>query len=167
VATHIWHINTDPVTKDSMFTEDDFVVLDEDGHAAVTLDFVCLQCHQSETVEWAAEYAEDIHDGIVGVGDGLVDLPQDVTLRQNYPNPFAHSTSIHFEITQSGYVELFVFNVAGQKVKTLVSSMLDAGIHHVTWDGLDEFGHPAATGVYFCQLNMNGMEGQQRMVLIE
>ncbi len=67
VASHIWAINTDPVPKDSMFTADGSAVkLDENGLAAVTLDFVCLRCHQDETVDWAASYAEGIHEnGII------------------------------------------------------------------------------------------------------
>jgi hypothetical protein len=60
IMTHIFRINTD--RDGQMFTEDGgFVALDGEGQAAVTLDFSCLACHKTQSLEWAEVYADDFH----------------------------------------------------------------------------------------------------------
>ena len=61
LQTHIFYINTDPDAN--MFTEDGgFVQLDEDGKAAVTMDFACQRCHETASLDELALFAEDFHD---------------------------------------------------------------------------------------------------------
>ena len=63
VQTHIFYINTDPVDRSAMFTEDGGqVLLDDDGKASVTLDFVCQRCHETATLEELAKFAKDFHE---------------------------------------------------------------------------------------------------------
>jgi hypothetical protein len=63
VQTHIFYINTDPVDRSAMFTEDGGqVLLDDDGKAAVTLDFVCQRCHETASLEELSKFAKDFHD---------------------------------------------------------------------------------------------------------
>lgn len=70
VMTHIFYINTDPVEKSAMFTEDGSeVVLDSEGKAAVTLDFACKRCHQTATVEELSKFAKGFHDSEVGLAN--------------------------------------------------------------------------------------------------
>src|SRR3990170_2276974 len=80
-------------------------------------------------------------------------LPSKFELTQNYPNPFNAATSIQFNLPQSSKVKLEIFNILGQKVKTLVNEKLSAGYKKVTWDGTDEKGNNVASGVYFYFLN--------------
>ncbi len=70
-----------------------------------------------------------------------------VTLKQNVPNPFNPTTSIAFELEQPGMVDLRVYNVAGQEVRTLVTKSLPAGSHLVEWDGKDALGNQVPSGV--------------------
>ncbi|RME58067.1 hypothetical protein D6779_07260, partial [Candidatus Parcubacteria bacterium] len=102
IPTHLFKINTEAVTKDAMFTSDGgSVALDANGLGAVTLDFVCLRCHTEENVEWAAQYAANIHEnGINAVGDDEA-LPTEYALSQNYPNPFNPTTKISFAIPKA------------------------------------------------------------------
>ncbi len=76
-----------------------------------------------------------------------------LALRQNTPNPFNPVTNIHFSVpANAGSVELTVYNVNGQVVRTLVNGDIEAGPHSVVWNGRDEAGRSVATGIYFARL---------------
>lgn len=92
-------------------------------------------------------------------------LPQKLTLWQNYPNPFNPETKIRFKMSSEGAVELAIYNVAGQKVRTLVSDPLAAGEHIATWDATDDAGRPISAGVYLCRLRWDGQTATQKMFL--
>jgi hypothetical protein len=66
------------------------------------------------------------------------------------PNPFNPATDIRF--VAGGRVQLAVFNVAGQRVRALVDSTLTPGHHTARWDGMDDSGQPAASGIYIVRL---------------
>ena len=87
-----------------------------------------------------------------------INVPQHSSvLSQNYPNPFNPFTIIKFttENTEKN-TELIIYNLKGQKVKTLVNEVLPAGKHSVIWDGRDYNQQPVVSGIYFYKLNMNG-----------
>jgi len=67
----------------------------------------------------------------------------------NYPNPFNPTTTISFSIPNESNVELSIYNIKGQKIKTLVSAHVSAGKHSIVWNGDDESGKPVSSGVYF------------------
>lgn len=164
VPTHIWQINTDPVPRDSMFA-DGFVKLDENSHGAVTLDFVCLSCHQNEGLTWAASYADDIHtNGIITAIDAdlAANLPDNFELLQNYPNPFNPSTTIEYRLPKSSEVKMVLYNVLGQEIATLVDGMRPAGVHKITLDGSN-----LASGMYVYRLETNDQHYTKKMMLMK
>jgi len=75
-------------------------------------------------------------------------------LAQNRPNPFGRSTMIEYQVSKPGIVQLLVYNIAGQKVKTLVNGVQTVGKHSATWDGHDEFGNRVAGGVFIYRLSI-------------
>ncbi|MBL7149555.1 MAG: T9SS type A sorting domain-containing protein [Candidatus Cloacimonetes bacterium] len=83
-------------------------------------------------------------------------IPACVTLHRNYPNPFNPTTTISFSIPEESKVDLSVYNIKGQKVKSLVKESFESGNHSVIWDGNDDTGKPVSSGVYFYKLNVNG-----------
>jgi photosystem II stability/assembly factor-like uncharacterized protein len=87
-------------------------------------------------------------------------------LEQNRPNPFSLSTEIHFSLARRAEVRLDIFNVRGQRVRTLVAHTLLAGRHATTWDGRDGAGREAAGGVYFYRLQADGCSVTRRMMLL-
>ena len=92
---------------------------------------------------------------IVGEPEGeSAARPEPERLRlQAAPNPFNASTTIRYDVGQPGLVKISVFDVAGRHVRTLVSRRhLSAGTHSVTWDGTDDAGGAAASGVYIVRL---------------
>lgn len=94
-------------------------------------------------------------------------VPDVFNLAQNYPNPFNPETKIRFILTEPGFVTLAVFNVLGQKVKTLVSQQAPAGIFSVNWDGTDEFGYPVRSGVYLYRIQTEHFRDAKRMILMK
>jgi len=73
-------------------------------------------------------------------------------LFNNYPNPFNPETNIKFEIPKSGVVEVSVYDIKGQKVKTIIREHKSCGIHEVAWDGKNSNGLDVPSGIYFAKL---------------
>jgi photosystem II stability/assembly factor-like uncharacterized protein len=86
----------------------------------------------------------------------------------NVPNPFRPSTRIRYSLPNSidSRVVLSVHDTGGRLVRTLVDGPQPGGTHAATWDGRDESGSPAASGVYFYRLSWDGQSRVGRMVLI-
>jgi hypothetical protein len=106
-------------------------------------------------------YASQVMYEPTDAGDDVHPLPARLDLSQNYPNPFNPSTVIAFSLPRAGHVRLDVFNLLGQKVRTVVSHDYPAGNHRVIWDGTDDDGHKVSSGVYFYRLD-NGDESRSR-----
>ena len=106
---------------------------------------------------------------VVSIDDNthLVQAPNEYRLSQNYPNPFNPTTTIEFSIPQDGMINLEVFNVLGQKIKTLYSGHQSAGNHSVNWDATNAAGESVSTGVYIYTLSGANSHVTQKMVLIK
>jgi hypothetical protein len=79
-------------------------------------------------------------------------LPSTFALHQSYPNPFNAQTRIGYELPNACGVCLTIYNMLGQKVKTLVDKRQEAGRYAVGWDGTDEMGGNVASGMYLYRL---------------
>lgn len=95
-------------------------------------------------------------------------IPGGIELHQNYPNPFNPETTISYEIAKPVRVVISVYNVLGQRIRTLVNAWQPAGIHRVSWDGTVEGGgFRVASGLYFYELRVEGVVLRKKMVLLE
>ena len=74
----------------------------------------------------------------------------------NFPNPFNPVTNISFSIPEDSQIELNVYNTKGQKIKSLISGNYAAGDHSIIWNGNDDSGKNASSGIYFYKLILNG-----------
>ena len=93
-------------------------------------------------------------------------VPVRYGLKQNYPNPFNPSTTIRFSIPVANKVELVVYNILGQKVKTLISENMTAGYHSVTWKGENEQGVQLPSGIYFYRIKAGDFSEVKKMMYI-
>ncbi|MDZ7375881.1 MAG: T9SS type A sorting domain-containing protein, partial [candidate division KSB1 bacterium] len=87
-------------------------------------------------------------------------------LSQNYPNPFNPTTTIAYRIGKKGAVELSIYNVLGQKIKTLVDEVKPAGNYQVSWDGTNQLGQLVSSGIYFYSLKSGEFIKTNKMVLL-
>jgi hypothetical protein len=125
--------------------------------------------------EYYKVIAEDVHgnrsqpttlspDQIAGIE--LMGVPSLSYIRQNRPNPFNPQTSIEYGISKGGKVLFRVFSASGKLVRTLANNYVPAGRHLVLWDGSDERGEQAASGVYLGKIVAPGLSSTKRMVLV-
>ncbi len=85
----------------------------------------------------------------------------------NYPNPFNPSTTIVFNLPVSGKVKLEVFNIKGQKVKTLLNEEMQKGEHSIVWSCLDSNNKPVSSGIYLYKIKAGKQESVNRMLLLK
>jgi len=93
--------------------------------------------------------------------------PQLFTLAQNYPNPFRSETDIFFKIYEENWISLVIYNLSGQKIRTLAQGVKQSGHHEIKWDGADAFGNKVPSGVYFCVLHYgNNLQRPIKMLVL-
>lgn len=93
--------------------------------------------------------------------------PDKFTLLQNYPNPFNPETSIEFILNQPGRVTVEIFNILGQKIKTVADKKFRSGLQTLYWDGKDENGKEVSSGIYFYRVKTDDMVKTRKMVLVK
>ncbi len=101
-----------------------------------------------------------------GVADEDPTIPLRLTLLQNYPNPFNPSTTIDYSLPRRSHVRLRVYNILGQETRTLVNEEQSVGAHQIEWDGRDNTGHDAATGVYLYRIEVGDEVTSRKMLLL-
>ncbi len=110
-------------------------------------------------------------DNIVITSNGMDNeentIPALSTSLSNYPNPFNPQTTINYSIQKAGKVSLDVYNLAGQKVKTLVNDRKTAGSHNVVWNGKDDAGNNVSSGVYFYRITNGNESKTNKMILMK
>ena len=85
----------------------------------------------------------------------------------NYPNPFNPETTIYYQLPEDSQVEISIYNLKGQKVKTLIGEAIQAGDHSVIWNGRDEHNKPVSSGIYFYKIKNDNREIVKKMVLMK
>lgn len=93
-------------------------------------------------------------------------MPYVYELEQNYPNPFNPTTNINFSIPEPAPVELIIYNVLGQRVKTLIDKNMTPGFHHVIWNGLNDQGIGVSTGVYIVKIKCKDFVQTRKMIMM-
>lgn len=104
---------------------------------------------------------------ITGIGNDDLFIPDQVALFQNYPNPFNAQTSMRFELPNDEWINLSVYNIIGQRVRTLLDEQKKAGQYTVSWDGTDENGHSMGNGIYFYRISANDFKYTKKALLLK
>ncbi len=94
-------------------------------------------------------------------------VPRASELLQNHPNPFNAGTIIEFTLSDESHVRMNIFNIMGQRVRTLVDDVLPAGEHSIAWDGRTADGREVATGVYLYRMDAGSYTQTRKMVLLK
>ena len=131
-----------------------YQVTDADGQIAV-LTF---------TITVNKKLTIDLSD-LFGSGK-VIPTPTEFALAHNYPNPFNPATTIQYALPQAADVELTVYNVVGQVVRTLVAEHQGAGRYTVEWDATDDGGHSVSAGLYLYRLQAGGEFAQVKKMLL-
>ncbi|MDD4157568.1 MAG: T9SS type A sorting domain-containing protein [Candidatus Cloacimonetes bacterium] len=105
------------------------------------------------------------YDG-VGITDDDT-IPKLTKLYSNYPNPFNPDTHIKYFLNADSYMELEIFNIKGQKLKTLDKGFKENGEHIIVWNGKDDNNHFVGSGIYFYRLKTDNYSSTKKMILIK
>jgi hypothetical protein len=92
-------------------------------------------------------------------------LPATAELGRNYPNPFNAETTLPYQLPESGYTRLDIFNLAGQKIRVLVDETLAAGRYLAVWRGLDDNGRPVGSGTYLVRFQVGNTMQVSKLLL--
>ena len=123
--------------------------------------------------EWCLDevvFTTNIHDGPqtpTGVSNDFRGVPQIYELRNAYPNPFNPSTRIEFNIPVTNNVKIEIFNVIGQKVRTLLDETRAPGDYTVVWDSRNDVGQKMSTGVYFVKMESSHFNKTIKVMLLK
>jgi hypothetical protein len=166
------HLEDDITFIDSVFTQLDIVYTymeaESDGRSR-GLRFLdpsnsiesLEQAQNRETILWKLMREKTDPDGSVYSPEMF-----EYRLEANYPNPFNPTTNISFSLPAEAEIKLNIYNIKGQKVKTLSNSVYPQGNHNVVWNGRDDNGQPVGSGVYFYRLHVDGKTLATRKCLL-
>ncbi|MFQ5864402.1 MAG: T9SS type A sorting domain-containing protein [bacterium] len=94
-------------------------------------------------------------------------VPESFTLFQNYPNPFNPETTIRYRLPSAQPVQLKIFNILGQQIRSLIDKQQLAGDHKIVWDGKDDRGILMPSGVYIYRIQAGDFEKSNKMILLK
>ena len=94
-------------------------------------------------------------------------FPDEYILMQNYPNPFNPETTINFYLPEDNYIEVNIYNIKGEQVRTIYKGTLHSGYQSIIWDGTNNRGISLPSGIYIMSLNYNDMIINGKMVKLK
>jgi hypothetical protein len=118
------------------------------------------------TVTVAAQTSNVVNFNFITSVQSRESSPTQFDLSQNYPNPFNPETKIQFELPAAAQVRIEIYNIHGQKIRTLIDGSKMAGFHTVLWDGRMDNRDTAASGVYIYRLQTGEFAKSKRLLLL-
>jgi hypothetical protein len=106
-------------------------------------------------------------EATLAVNDKSDVLPKEFALHNNYPNPFNPNTTIRFDLPKASDVSIIIYNVLGQKIRTLDKSQMNPGYHSMIWNATNDYGVQVSAGMYFYQLRTSEFVKTKKMILLK
>ncbi|MBI2661518.1 T9SS type A sorting domain-containing protein, partial [Candidatus Woesearchaeota archaeon] len=116
---------------------------------------------------FADNFGQEARAKLMDLAHQYLGLPREFSLAHNYPNPFNNETAINYALPTDSPVLLEIYNIKGQKVRTLHQGYMPAGSYTAKWDGRDNYGNAVGSGVYFYQLNAGSFSKANKMVMVK
>ena len=147
-------------------------------HATESLDLV-VRFAPTEAINYQAQIIiQEQNDGetysilLKGEGssvseDDMVDVFGATALLGNFPNPFNPETVVSFVVASDAFVSIEIFNIRGQRVRTLVNGYMNSGEHSVVWNGRDDNDTMMGSGIYFYRMTAGDYQSVRRMILMK
>jgi hypothetical protein len=146
-----------------------------DGTCEVTSDKIknptqgfCFQVDSLKKTNFYWDFTKGVtYNCISPTGKLAAQIPVEFALSQNYPNPFNLETQFFLSLPAESKVSFVIYNIAGQKVKTLVDDQMNAGTHTITWDGTNQSGNVVSSGIYFYKVVAGDIVTTKKMILMK
>ena len=130
-------------------------------------EYLVYEDSQNDYVYKRIHSNEQFYSKVLLSADENQIIPNKHSLRQNYPNPFNPITNIAYSIPETEKVNLSIFNIKGQIVKTLVNETKQSGYYSVRWNGTNNSGIKVASGLYFYKLSAGKTILNKKMILLK
>ncbi|MBI79714.1 MAG: hypothetical protein CMQ51_04755, partial [Gammaproteobacteria bacterium] len=108
----------------------------------------------------------NISEELVGVGNGIA-LPTEFALHNNYPNPFNPVTNITYDIASATDVTLEIYNVMGQRVRTLAQGSHEPGRYRIMWNATNDYGQSLSSGMYIYRIQAGDFVSVKKLILMK
>jgi len=167
-----------PVSSEIPISGEVVLIMDINSYQNIKFDANGVTGH-SWLTEPDRPWVDAISRGMIGAADISMKLSANLTdapnseipavslLEGNYPNPFNPVTTISFALAEAGTVSLDIYNIRGQKVKTLLDETRTSGKHSVVWNGVDGSENPVSSGIYFYKMKTKTGEQTKKMILMK
>jgi len=96
-----------------------------------------------------------------------VEVPNQLILHHNYPNPFNPVTSLRYDLPEDGLVNITVYDMMGRVVSNLVNSQQNAGYKSIQWNATNNIGQPVSAGLYLYTIEAGKFRQTKKMVLLK
>ncbi len=121
---------------------------------------------RSENWEASSSFTESVSAGtLVSVANSEPGRLPNYVLNQNYPNPFNPATKLSYSLREAGQVKLEIFNIAGQRIATLVNEFQQAGDHETTWNTVGAAADHSVSGIFFARLRVGEFSQTLKLLL--
>ena len=94
-------------------------------------------------------------------------IPLKFSVSKNFPNPFNPVTNFQIDVPELGSMQVYVYDISGKLITTLMNSNIEPGFHNFKWNGKNDLGAQASSGVYILNVHLNGQHRSQKMLLVK
>jgi len=158
-----WTANGDSVNNELRKQLGPAIAPDGDGGAIIAWE----DGRSSGKEETFNLFLQHVNDGTTPVIESSQPVPVTFQLHQNYPNPFNPATRIRYDLSNTAFVKLVIFDILGRRVRVLENRTMPAGSHEVVWNGKTASGFDASSGIYFYKLEAGNHSEVRKMVLLK
>ncbi|MBN1155473.1 T9SS type A sorting domain-containing protein [candidate division KSB1 bacterium] len=129
--------------------EETYIDDEVENDMVYTYSITAVDIHENES-----EFSEQVSTSWTWVHAKQLNRPETYQLFQNYPNPFNNETLIRYQLANSCHIELVIYNINGQSVRSLLNKYSPAGSYHAMWNGKNDEGFQANSGIYLYQMKI-------------
>ncbi|NQT96639.1 MAG: choice-of-anchor D domain-containing protein [Candidatus Marinimicrobia bacterium] len=167
LGTYTWAINTEITTVSIPYAELYTEIFDNQGVQSLTGTWNVLATDGLDDTP-AANGPRNITVDVtaVGVDEGPA-IPDVFALHQNYPNPFNPNTTIAYDVPEVSHVRIDIYNLLGQKIRTLINGEHAPAYYHARWDGTTDAGAIVASGMYIYRIDAGKFSAIHKLVIMK
>jgi len=155
----------DPGTMEPLATTTETQYLDTDVQDGITYYYVVTAYDFSGN---QGEFSTEVPVQVTAIGEtNDTNIPGTFVLDQNYPNPFNPSTRIRFGLPRQAEIQVVIYNILGEPIRTIAQGKFSAGYHEINWDGRDNQGRTVSAGIYIYRLEGDDVHIAKKMILMK
>jgi hypothetical protein len=138
----------------------------EDINPTINENHIHFNLEQKVSEQIVSHYSIQYDTSSVFVSDDLIKHGQ-ASLHQNFPNPFNTETTIRYEIPKLEHVELKIYNIYGQEIRSILDEIQPAGKYTIVWSTKNNSGMDVSPGIYFLQMKAGTQLRRRKMLFMK